>query len=174
MWTGTGPHYTRARPLGRQQKSRRRVRYNQRRMKWLLGARCCASRCSSRRGLQPAHAADVADCQRTDRHHARTTRGRFCRRAAVAIDGDSTSSASMRPTSIAGRYRAARRSTRAIRLVLPGLDQHAHPRADGDVSRAGRRPRADGLAAEIHLPGGSQDGVAGDRSASARGWRRSR
>ena len=45
-----------------------------------------------------------------------------------------------------------------------GPDQHPHPRADGAVSRAGRRPGADGLAAEVHLPGRGEDGLAGVRA----------
>ncbi len=36
-------------------------------------------------------------------------------------------------------------------------DQHPHARADGPLSRAGGRPRADGLAEQLHLPGRSQD-----------------
>ena len=51
------------------------------------------------------------------------------------------------PAAIAARSRRARPSTRPGKIVLPGLDQHARPRADGAVSRPRRRPGADGLAA---------------------------
>ena len=59
-------------------------------------------------------------------------------------------------------YRAARhhRRARSNRPARPG--QYPHPRADGHVSRSGRRPRADGVAAEIHLSRRSQDRLARD------------
>ena len=37
-------------------------------------------------------------------------------------------------------------------------DQHAYARAHGALPRAGRRPRAHGMAAEVHLSGGGEDG----------------
>ena len=52
------------------------------------------------------------------------------------------------------------RCARRDRPARPG--EHAHPRADGHVSGPGRRPRPDGLAPEVHLPGRSEDRVAGD------------
>ncbi len=55
-----------------------------------------------------------------------------------------------------------------------GSDQHAHARGHGDVPGSRRRPRADGLAAEVHLPGRSEDGAPRNLCASARAWRRSR
>ena len=42
-------------------------------------------------------------------------------------------------------------------------DQHPHPCADGPLPRPGGRPGADGVAAEVHLPGRGEDRVAGVR-----------
>ncbi len=78
------------------------------------------------------------------------------------------------------RGRDRRRGTRRARTIDVARpdhparpDQHAHPRADGPLSRSGRRPGADGLADEVHLPGGEGDGVARVRSRrhAARGAR---
>ena len=97
---------------------------------------------------------------------------RVIERGAVAIDG---------PRHRRGRYRGGDRreisrpghDRRRRRRGHAGTDQHPHARADGPVPRAGGRPGADGLAAEVHLPGGSENGDAGvrPRRHAARGAR---
>ena len=92
---------------------------------------------------------------------------------AVAINGTDIVEVGT-PEAIAAKYQAAETIDARDQIVLPGPHQHAHARADGDVPRPGRRPRADGLAAEIHLSGRSEDRVARSSCAPARAWPRSR
>ena len=75
----------------------------------------------------------------------------------------------------AGRHRGAFHSRRADRRAgrhhPARAREHPHARGDGDVQGPGRRPRADGLAAAVHLPGRGADGVArhgADRDAAGR------
>ena len=80
---------------------------------------------------------------------------------AVAIDGErivgvGTPDEIGRAFSVEARHRRDRQD-RAARA-----GQHARPCADGAVPGPGRRPGADGVAGEIHLPGRSQDGLARD------------
>ena len=85
---------------------------------------------------------------------------RVLRPGAVAIEGSDIVAVGIRRGIAAdtrgesrrhhGRHRASR------------LGEHARPCADGALSRAGRRPRADGVASAVHLPGRSEDRVAGD------------
>ena len=93
------------------------------------------------RRRQPAHPQSRIDRHQRQRHRRHRHAGEHCR----ALQG--------------GRHHRRDRQGRDARP-----DQHAHARGDGDVSRARQRPRADGLAAEVHLPGGSEDGVAGVRA----------
>ena len=88
--------------------------------------------------------------------------GRVLRPGAVAVDGRDivgvdTPEAHRAPVCGARDHRrdGAGRHARA--------HQYAHARADGALPGAGRRPGADGLAAEIHLSGGSQDRQSGVR-----------
>ena len=78
---------------------------------------------------------------------------------AVAIDGTDIVEVDT-PAAIAAKYQPAETIEARDQIVLPGADQHPLPRADGDVPRPRRRSRADGLAAEVHLPGRGQDRVA--------------
>ena len=79
---------------------------------------------------------------------------------AVAIDGPDIVDVDT-PAAIAAKYQRDRHDRRARSDRPARADQHAHSRADGDVSRARRRPGVDGLAAEIHLSGRGQDRVTG-------------
>ena len=103
------------------------------------------------RRRQPAHSQSRFDCRQRQRHrrhrHAGEHRG--------ALPG--------------GRYHRRDREGGDARL-----DQHPHPCGHGDVSRARQRSRADGLAAEVHLPGRGENGVAGVRARRARASRCSR
>ena len=57
----------------------------------------------------------------------------------------------------AGSARAGSSPRETHRRARPGRpagpDQHPHARADGPLPRARRRPGADGLAQQVHLPG---------------------
>ena len=98
-----------------------------------------------------------------------------CCRPAPSRSTAPTSSTSTRREAIAARYQRRRdRSTRASQIVLPGLDQHPHARADGDVPRPRRRSRADGLAAEVHLSRPRRRRCRRRSCGSARGSPRSR
>ena len=98
------------------------------------------------------------------------TARRVLRPGAVAIDGGAIVGIDT-PEAIAAQFDARDTIDAAGQIVHAGADQHPHPRADGALSGAGRRPGADGVAAAVHLPGRGQDRVAGvraDRHAAGR------
>ena len=97
------------------------------------------------------------DPRRRRRHRRRPDRRRRVRAT--------TSTASIAPR---------RRIDARGQIVLPGLDQHAHPRADGAVPRPGRRPGADGLAARSTSSRPRRRRSRRTSCASARAWPRSR
>ena len=88
--------------------------------------------------------------------------GRVLAPGAVAIDGRDIVAVDT-PSAIAQRFTAAPDHRRHGHGRHARAHQYAHPCADGALSRAGRRPRADGLAPEIHLSRRSKDGKPGVR-----------
>ena len=115
-------------------------------------------------GGSPGPSASHGVARRRQRHrgHGRRQPARASR-AARSPSTAATSSAVDTAEAIAAavsRPRDDRRRGRG-RHARPG--QHAHPCADGPLPRPRRRPGADGLAAEVHLPGRGEDRVAGVR-----------
>ena len=92
-----------------------------------------------------------------------TARRRVLIPGAVAIDGRDIVGVDT-PEAIAARFAGAGDDRRVRAGGHAGAGQHPHARADGAVSRPGRRPGADGLAPEVHLPGRGQDRLAGVRA----------
>ena len=115
------------------------------------------------RAGQASRRARLAGRHQRNRRSRWTPTARVIERGAVAIDGRDIVAVDT-AAAIASRIPRPRHDRRRRRRRHAGPGQHAHARADGPVPRAGGRPGADGLAAEIHLPGRSQDGVAGVRA----------
>ena len=84
------------------------------------------------------------------------------RPGAVAIDGRDIVAVDT-PAAIAQQFTSRADDRRDGQSRHARAHQYAHPCADGAVPRVGRRPRAHGLAAEVHLPGGSKDRQPGVR-----------
>ena len=92
---------------------------------------------------------------------------------AVAIDGDTiVDVGDQRRHSVQVRRRPGDRRSRSDRPARP--DQHAHARADGALSRVGRRSGADGLAARSTSFRRKPRRCRRSSCASARGWPHSR
>ena len=128
-----------------------------------MTSRIGLTRCGPGRGARRAAGGAGDRRPRRDRRHRRHhgQRARVLPPGAVAIDGTDIVGVGT-PEAIGSQFTAApRRSTRPARSCCPASSTPT-ARADGAVSRPGRRPGADGVAGEVHLPGRSQDGVARD------------
>ena len=72
-------------------------------------------------------------------------KGTVLEHGAVAVRGDRIVAVGT-DADLAAKYQAKRTIDAAGKVIMPGLDQHAHARADGADARHRRRSAADGLA----------------------------